>query len=284
MFRMRNFLLLSIAIFFNSATGLLANDADSLLIHKYELVISELFGSISGNSDYLEKEQINEKIINNLGEVLLIKESFKYPFDSLKNMGKITSPDMRIRIYTWNIPYTDGSHKYFGFIQYLPSEENNILLFQLNDESGILEQPEKLILSDSSWFGALYYEIIQTEYKNETYYTLLGFDFNSLLTNKKIIDVLYFTSDYIPVFGKPLFNYKNEICSRIIFEYSTKAAMGLKYNDELDMIVYDHLSPAKPIYEGNHMFYGPDFSYDGLKFENGTWNEIKDIDVRNKSY
>lgn len=277
------FILVSI-LFCLSFTGISAQDTDSVLFHKYELIISELFGNISGNSDELQREQINNKIIENLEKVLLIEESFAYPFDSLKNLGKITSPDMKIRVYTWNLPYLNGSNKYCGFIQYKPSDENEVLLFKLTDNSDILEQPEIKVLSDTNWFGALYYEIIEKEYNNEKYYTLLGIDFNSMLTNKKIVELLYFTNNDIPVFGKPVFNYQNEIYTRIIFEYSKRTAMGLKYNNELDMIVYDHLSPAKPSYQGNYMFYGPDFSYDGLKFESGTWNEMKDIDVRNTSY
>lgn len=280
---MRNILFIAAAFFFYYTVSK-ASDTDTVLIHKYELFISQLFGNIAANSDDLQREQINEEIVSNMREALLIKGSLKYPFDSLKNMGKIYSYDRKVRIYTWNLPYTDGSHKYFGFIQYEPNEGGKVFLYKLTDKSENLEQPEKLVLSDSSWYGALYYEIIETEYNNQKYYTLLGFDFNSLLTNKKIIDVLYFTRDNLPVFGKHMFIYKNEICCRIIFEYSTKAAMGLKYNEELDMIVYDHLSPAKPSYKDSYMFYGPDFSYDGLMFENGSWNEIKDIDVRNTTY
>ena len=283
MFRLRNLLLIK-TLFYISVTGIFARDTDTVLIHKYELILNELFGNISNNADDLKKEQINRKIIKNFEQVLTIEGSFTYPFDSLKNLGKITSPDRNIRIYTWNLPYSDGSHKYFGFIQFKPAIENNILLFKLIDKSEISELPETLILSDTSWFGALYYEIIEKEYNGEKYYTLLGFDFNTMLTNKKIIEILYFRNDNIPVFGKPVFNYHNKLKSRIIFEYSTKAAMGLKYNNELEMIVFDHLSPAKPSYEGRFMFYGPDFSYDGFIFSNGIWNEIRDIDVRNPAY
>jgi hypothetical protein len=250
----RYFILVNI-LFCLFITGISARDTDSVLIHKYEIIISGLFDNISVTSDELQREQINNEIIKNLENVLLIEGSFTYSFDSLKNLGKIASPDMKIRIYTWNLPYSNGSHIYYGFIQYKPSDGNKILIFKLTDKSDILEQPEKQVLSDTNWFGALYYEIIEKEYNNEKYYTLLGIDFNSLLTNKKIIELLQFTSDNIPVFGKPVFNYQNEIYTRIIFEYSKKAAMGLKYNNELEMIVYDHLSPSKPSYQVNYMYY-----------------------------
>jgi hypothetical protein len=33
--------------------------------------------------------------------------------------------------------------------------------------------------------------------------------------------------------------------------------------------------------EGNYQFYGPDFTYDGLKFEKGIWVSYSNIDVTN---
>ena len=40
------------------------------------------------------------------------------------------------------------------------------------------------MLSENSWFGALYYKIIPVV-KNKTYYTLLGWDGNDMFSNKK---------------------------------------------------------------------------------------------------
>jgi len=283
MSKFKNILLIK-SIIFISICGIYAQSSDTVLIQKYEYLLQGLFDSISNNTNDSENEQVNKTIIENLEQVLIIDGSFTYSFDSLENLGKISSSDGKLRIYTWNLPYFNGTHKYFGFIQFMPKRKTDILLYKLLDQSEILESPEGLILADTSWFGALYYEIIEKEYNDTIYYTLLGFDFNNFLTKKKIIEILYFKDGEIPVFGKPLFKYQNELRSRIIFEYSSKASMGLKYNKELKMIVFDHLSPLKPSYEGLYMFYGPDFSYDGFKFNNGIWNEVLDIDVRNTSY
>lgn len=261
-----------------------SQNTDTLSMHKYEQMLSELFSNISKNSNDIERERINNMIVDNMEQVLLIEGSFSYHFDSLKNIGKIVSPDNRLRIFTWNLPYVNGTHKYFGFIQYYPPNENKFLLYKLIDCSDNYESPENLILSDTSWLGALYYEIIEKKYKGITYYTLIGFDFNSLLTAKKIIEVLYFEDDKVPVFGKAIFNYQNKLSNRIIFEYSAKVSMGLKYNRDLKMIVFDHLSPSKPSYTGHFMYYGPDFSYDGLDFKDGIWHEVRDVDVRNPAY
>jgi hypothetical protein len=266
------------------ASVLFSQNPDTTLIHEYEQRLSEMFNVMSDYNNDSKREKINDEIIEKFEQLLKIEGSFSYPFDSLRNIGKIVSKDNKLRIYTWNLPYMNGTHKYFGFIQYYPPKEKSFLLYKLIDNSDSYKSPENLILTDTSWLGALYYEIVEKKYEGNTYYTLLGFDFNNLLTAKKIIELLYFKDDRIPVFGKPVFNYKNRLCNRIIFEYSAKVSMSLKYNKELKLVIFDHLSPSKPSYEGHFMFYGPDFSYDGLEFRDGIWHEIRDVDVRNPYY
>ena len=47
---------------------------------------------------------------------LLLPDAFTYPFDSLKRVGKITSSDEKVRVFTWDLAREDGSHHYYGFI------------------------------------------------------------------------------------------------------------------------------------------------------------------------
>ena len=69
--------------------------------------------------------------------------------------------------------------------------------------------------------------------------------------------------------------------SRIVFEFSARAVFTLRYIAEQQMIIFDHLSPAKPEYLGDFQFYGPDSSFDGFKLENGKWIYVRDLDLRN---
>jgi hypothetical protein len=266
------------------AGNFISHNTDSASVNRNEQVLDSLFNSLYNAGNNSERERINNEIIIKFEKVLSIKESFSFPFDSLNNIGKILSPDKKLRLFTWNIPFSDGTHKYCGFIQYYPPKAKDFNVYRLIDTKPGIDLPEEKILSDTNWFGALYYEIVEARHEGITYYTLLGFDFNNLLTSKKIVDILYFSNDTIPVFGKPVFNYQDKLLNRIIFEYSSKVSMSLKYNKNLKMIIYDHLSPSKPSYKDHYMFYGPDFSYDGLEFRNGTWNEIRDVDVRNPAY
>ena len=135
-------------------------------------------------------------------------------------------------------------------------------------------------LSANKWYGCLIYDIIENNQAVDIY-TFLGYDPDNPFLSKKIVDILWFNDMGEPVFGKEIFHYKNRIQNRIIFEYSSKAQMSLTWNKKDEMIVFDHLSPSKPGYTGNFQYYGPDFSYDALKYKNGTWELIEDVDMRN---
>jgi hypothetical protein len=189
------------------------------------------------------------------------------------------SPDEKLKIYNWNVPYEAGYHVYHCFLQH--KTKDSLMTFELDDKSEKIESPEDSLLNKNNWYGALYYNIIPKKGRfGQTYYTLLGYDLNDYLTNKKVVDVLYFDKNKQPVFGANIFKNQRNITKRLIFEYAEFATMTLQYEEEKDMIVYDHLSPSKPKYEGQREFYGPDFSYDGLKFENGIWNTYFDLDLR----
>ena len=94
------------------------------------------------------------------------------------------------------------------------------------------------------------------------------------------IEVLYFINDELK-FGYPLFKSKTQVANRVIFEYSSKVVMTLKYDETSDQIVFDHLSPSQPTLSGHYEFYGPDFSYDAFRFENNSWFYKAAIDIKN---
>ena len=129
--------------------------------------------------------------------------------------------------------------------------------------------------------GALYYSVLESLYQGKTYYTLLGFDFNSLFSSKKIVEILTFGLGDEPVFGANIFKVDNSFIARVVFEFSARATMTLRYIPESQTIVFDHLSPYRPDFAGNYQFYGPDFTFDGFKLENGCWRYVRNIDIRN---
>jgi len=271
---------LIIAIFIFIPVVLLAQKDNDMLKH-YQDSIKKCFSEIISTSNDSVKVNNNNRIIYYFEKILDSKESFIFPFDSLKNMGIFTSPDKKFRLYNWNIQFANGEFEYSGFLQVNDEELKTMLVFPLIDKSKEIKNPEHETTTNENWFGALYYQIIMIKEKNTTYYTLLGWDGNNDFTNRKIIEVLYFTDDGKPKFGKNIFKLEDERKKRIIFEYSYLASMALNFNEKLNMIIYDHLAPSSSRLEGQYQYYGPDFSYDGLYFKNGKWNEEKNIDVRN---
>jgi len=257
---------------------IVAQTIDSKLLKK-EQEIQNLFEKIKQIKNDDEIFKLNKEVLNLFEKALKNKKSFDYDFRNLINMSKLKSEDEKLKIYTWNLPFSNGTYKYYGFCQY--NNKNKTIIYKLNDNSEKIELPEKEILKNTNWYGALYYKILTNTYNKKTYYTLLAWDGNNDFTNKKIIDVVYYENKEL-FFGQPIFNYENKILNRIVFEYAKQAKMMLKYNEKLKIINFDHLSPSQKNFEGQYIYYGPDMTYDGLEFKNGFWNLKQNIVLKNK--
>lgn len=236
------------------------------------------------NSD-ADKMAANNEFIITLERALKDEKSFQFPFDSLKGIGVLTSEDKKLRIYNWNIQKQDGTHEYFGFMQYNHPKLKKTILYKLNDKSSEIKNPDNSILDNNKWFGCLYYKIIVKKVKKNVYYYLLGWDGNDKASQKKIIDVAQFDNKGSVKFGADVFNYGKKFPKRIIFEFTQEATMSVKYDDRNDMIIFEHLSPRNSVLKGQYQFYGPDGSFDAFEYEKGNWTLIEDVDARNpKSY
>lgn len=241
--------------------------------------LSSILKRIVKEESFSQKKMLNDDFESFLREVLSHDGSFNYPFDSLQNIGKLKSKDELLRVFTWNLPLSGGYHKYFGFIQV--KHNDAVKLYSLSDNRNNITDPQNEILSPSNWFGALYYHIETNSASEKNYYTLLGYDFNNLFTSKRVIEVVSIDNNGNPVFGAPIFSVRNRAIYRVIFEHSARAKMILRYDENIKMIIFDHLSPSRNDLAGNYQFYGPDFTYDGFKFEDGLWKFYSNIDLRN---
>lgn len=234
-----------------------------------------------GAEDFI-RFNANENFTRILLATLVKPESFEYPFDSLREMFKEYAPDKKFRIYNWHIPLSNGTFEYRGIIQIKDLKTKKLSLYILSDKTSEIANPELAALSTDKWYGALYYKIIYNRKKGKDYYTLLGWKGNNTLTTKKLIEVLSFNSKGKPVFGLGVFKTKvKKPFKRIIFEYSAQVVMSLKYEEDQDLIIYDHLSPPEPQLEGQYQFYGPDFSTDALELKNKRWELIENFEARN---
>jgi len=254
------------------------SEKDKAFFLNYELKLQSLQNKLFSTKIDSLKVKYNKEFLAVLDTVLSAELSFYYPFDSLTQIARLTSPDNKFRIINWNIYKGDGAYFYFGFLQSFVSKDGKYEYFKLVDRSAGIKNPETYIGEPDKWFGMLYYGKI---IKNEDYYTLLAWDGNDKITQKKFIEILYFKDNGDPVFGKDVFKMPKKNPRRIVFEYSSEITMSLKYNEDKRMIVFDHLAPKDPFMEGQYQFYGPDFSYDAFDYSKGKWKFIPDIDIKN---
>lgn len=278
MFKRVLFILILSPLVLNLA--LISQENSSIKQINYNLsIINNLIDSTRKTSNDSCKLILCQQVVKTFQSILIKSYTFSMPFDSLKRIGKVQSPDLKFRLFTWNVQLSDATNKFFAIIQLNPSKDSACKLIVLEDKSQIFSgNLSTAMFNPNNWYGALYYEIIPTKIKDKTIYSLLGMHFNGLFTNKKIIESMYFDENQNPVFGFPIFEYNQHLQNRILFEYSINATMSLRYDKRLKMIIFDHLSPPSPLYNGDYKFYGPDFSFDGLKFDGNKWVYQANID------
>jgi hypothetical protein len=268
---------ISILISF-SVTGQVINTQ----LLKTENILKEYFTELYKSENDRSSDSLNILILRTFSEVLKNPESFSYQWDSLTMIGKVHSTDQKLNVYTWYVKQAKGNYLYYGFIQNNSggNKKPDIKVYSLTDKSKGMKNPEMQSLSADNWLGCVYFSSYFFSYKRVNYYTLLGYAFNNDFSNKKIIEVLTFNKEGDPLFGGD-FQLDLQNVKRVILEYSAQVVATIKYDEKLQMIVTDHLSPFEPMFSGNYRFYGPDGSYDGYKFQKGTFVLQKDIDARN---
>src|SRR5437870_3258549 len=83
----------------------------------YEDSLKNLGNKFVNDDNDLERKNANYAFIKMLVGALKIPNSFLYPFDSVKSVSIVNSPDNRFRIITWPIVNEDGSYRFYGTIQ-----------------------------------------------------------------------------------------------------------------------------------------------------------------------
>ncbi len=272
--------LLIIFVFVLSTSTVLSQDYIPAELEDSLFVLFEQFRKMETPT---ERKELNETILTYMQENLARPETFEFRFDSLrKRAGILHASDGLFQIFTWNIPLSAWEHEYYGIIQVYDKGTDTCIVYVLHNQTGEILNLLHAGTGADMWPGALYYDMRRNKHGRQVIYTLMGFNFHDRWSDKKIIEVLYFDEEMNPRFGKPVFNTPNGIQHRVVFEFSGEVAMSLRFNPDLEMIVYDHLSPIEPELAAHPRFYAPDFSYDGYKYKKGMWEYRTDLDVRNR--
>jgi hypothetical protein len=273
-------------------------------IKQAEDTLSAILAALNRASDDSTRNVMNLAFRENLFAALNLTSSDSYPFDSLKTLVKLTSPDNKFRFLHWNLPSPGGRNRYYGFLKLLNHEP--ALVYPLEDVSDSLPFPDTVQSGTRQWFGALYYKVIPVETKTgATVYTLLGWSGRTSTLTQKVIEVLSFDDGEVPRFGLKIFpDYKGGNMTRIIFRFAATTTMNLKYEKqtisgkkgwnskkrtfdysvtETPLILYDRMIPLDPQLEGQYQFYVPAGELsDGFIYNHHCWNSVSGIDSRNK--
>ena len=259
------------------------SDNDLKILQKKEdslKLMSKAFLTAAETADRMRQDSL---FVKTLIRSLQTKHSFYYPFDSVKGISHLYAPDSSFRIFTWQLSF-DNDYMYNrqrGAIQFRTAD-GSLKLTPLRDYSEFADNPLDSARTKNNWIGAVYYNIIKTNYNGKNYYTLFGFDGNSYRTTKKWIDVLTFDAESNPVFGGQKFfsfekdSIKKKPQHRYAIEYKKEASTTVNFDEDMQMIVIDHL-----ISETNEPEYAwtfvPDGDYEGFKWVAGKWQHVDKV-------
>ena len=247
------------------------------------------------NRRYLASEQAVEV----LEEALKQERSERWRWTLPQCASVLTSPDGRLRVFTWAVVADDGVYECFGAVQYYNDREEEYQYALLHDKSDDLINREESVLQADRWLGAIYQDIIQTTASGHTYYTLLGWCGVDNLTDRKVIEPVMIRGG-APQFGAPLFRRERNL-RRIVLEYANDAMVHLAYEEQFvetvtrervkvkgsnryrtedrktvhkeKMIVFDEVEAQVPGMEGMFQYYVPSGTELAYAFVDGKWEQ-----------
>jgi hypothetical protein len=245
-------------------------------LEEKEIALNRSLLNLRGAKTDSEIEKQNKIFKKEFESFLKLDGSFKYEFKHLKTVAILDSPDKLVRILNWNLEFSDLSYSYCAFVMRWDEDKESVKLTELMDNLDPYSPKPEGIIDSKNWYGCLYYKIVPFERNNKTEYLLLGWDGGTTGSNFKFIDVMTFNGNNVKL-GSPVFKVKNNITKRVIFEFSDKSVMTLKFEEKRKRLVFDHLSPESQSLAGVASYYVPDMSYDSYNYKDESWVLNEDI-------
>ncbi len=233
--------------------------------------------------------------IKKMAGLMKTKMSFYFPFTKLQDYLYLVYPDDSLfRIFTWQYSLNSMTVFQQGVVQ-LKTQAGDALFYPLLDRSQDIPNSIDTITTNTSWIGALYYDVLTNfDHKGHKIYTLLGLDENTILSNKKWIDILSFDENCKPIFGGDYFDFSKQKYAqddptilekqqvrkqhkRFFIEYNKSFSVSLKYDDELNKILFDALVPYDEGLKTKKYSYQIDGEYQGFEWQNGKWHFIPKV-------
>ncbi len=242
------------------------------------IALSDLakWGRISLDSQvFSERDSANKLFQSGLISYLSQEGNYLNPLPEIDNMLRLESPDKRFAIYTWQRPDANRRYERYGLIAGEFKGETKVI--ELKDQLAQIPDLQFKRCTAEEWPGAIYYAIHEMPGEKNKY-LLLGLAMGEPL-NRKIIEIIKVGKRGKVSFGEKHFKvdqWMDRVLSkpprRLVLSYNAKYSASLRWNEEIEMVIMDHLGPPEPKMKGLYQMYGPDFSYDALYWEDGWWN------------
>lgn len=273
---MKKSILICLLTFFLPVFTTIANPGTSALPEDP----GRLFNRLAAAKDDADRIRINDSIKAYIDGYVRSDSVMDHRFSAIRYLGQIVSPDTSLKIITWNLPLKEVPGHYFCYFIRKEEEGEPFKIFSLE----ALYSPDSIrtdtTYTPESWYGALYYDVRKSG-DNDDSWVLLGIDYGNPRMTRKVIDIVSFCENNVPVFGKKGFSPgQDHLMYRAVFSYSTEAVMSMKFLSG-DSVVFDHLVSFSQTDRNNPEFFAPDYSYDAYIREEGIWKLKLNIDVRN---
>ena len=234
---------------------------------------------IISSKETSDKLIANDSLIKLITETISNPKAYIFPFEKLDYISVLQPKNREFKLFTWFIPLKNGSYNYFGILQTCKKNGKKCQIYQLGPGNKDKEYNSNDLITHHNWYGCIYYDLIEIKVNKKKYYTLLGWDGHNNTSNKKIVDILQISKHTEPSFGARIFNNDS---TRMIIEYSEEYSMSLKWDSEIQSIVFDHLEPIDGVSKDNFSLYAPNLSYDVLEKSENGWELKTNIYLTNQ--
>ena len=188
----------------------------------------------------------------------------------LKWVSVLYPENESFRLVSWQVKENDGKHHYYGFVQF--SDGKRI------DLNGGDEYWNKIAYDQREADDCpmvMYYNMKQL---SENEYLLFGINEFNEYEKIKVADVLVISGGQEIQFGAPVFQHKGEDPKyRLVLQYADDAVVSLNYNEDLNLLIYDHLISRMGRIPNQGVTSLPDGSYEAYKIEGDKLTYIEKV-------
>lgn len=207
-------------------------------------------------------------------QILKQPHSYAFDFSNMTAIKVIESPDHLFKIFTWHVELADGTYRQKGAFQF-KTENGQLNLLPLFDQSDFTLTPERGIYDAKHWIGAVYYDMIRTEFNGQILYTLLGYDEYTKGITRKIMEVLHFENN-TPIFGGDYFAFPKDPTfplapiNRWVMSFKKGSNAAIRYIKASNTIEITELTSTTNDWKDPSTWVPSGLQYH-FQFTNGKW-------------